>query len=101
VRLIVLGGALDGDDACVESLGVGARRLSGLFAHHLNATPIEVAETARVQRAKRLLDCADSPLTEVAIRARFRSLHRLHRGLPEIPDLSQMICQGERVGSRR
>ena len=84
VHLIVLDGALDRDDACVESLGVGARQLSRLFARHLNATPIQVAKTARVQRAKRLLDCTDLSMTEVAMRAGFRSLRRFNAVFIEV-----------------
>jgi len=82
VRLIIEEGALDKDDASVdglaERLGVGARHLSRLFTRHLDATPIQVAKTARVQRAKRLLDFTDLPMTEVAMRAGFHSLRRFN-----------------------
>ena len=82
VRLIVEEGALDDEGVSVEGLadrlGVGARQLSRLFARHLNATPIQVAKTARVQRAKRLLDLTELPMTEVALRAGFRSLRRFN-----------------------
>jgi len=88
MRLIVEEGALDGEGASVdglaERLGVGARQLSRLFARHLNATPIEVARTARVQRAKRLLDFTDLPMTEVAMRAGFRSLRRFNTVFAEV-----------------
>src|SRR5262245_42032159 len=71
LRLIVKEGALDAENARVEDLagrlGIGARQLSRLFAHHLNATPVQGAKTARVQRAKRLLDVTDLPMTEVAL----------------------------------
>src|ERR1700733_13661201 len=73
LRLIVEEGALDAENTRVEDLaarlGIGARQLSRLFAGHLNATPIEVAKTARVQRAKHLLDNTDLAMTEVAIQA--------------------------------
>jgi AraC family transcriptional regulator of adaptative response / DNA-3-methyladenine glycosylase II len=82
LRLIVDEGALDADNACVDDLaarlGVGARQLSRLFARHLNATPVEVAKTARVQRAKRLLDSTELPMTEIAMRSGFRSLRRFN-----------------------
>lgn len=82
LRLIVDEGALDGESACVERLaervGIGSRQLSRLFARHLNATPVEVAKTARVQRAKRLLDSTELPMTEIALRAGFRSLRRFN-----------------------
>jgi AraC family transcriptional regulator, regulatory protein of adaptative response / methylated-DNA-[protein]-cysteine methyltransferase len=81
-RLIVRDGALDGDDASVEALaarlGIGPRHLARLFARHLGASPVQVAKTARVQRAKRLLDATDLPMTEVAMRAGFRSLRRFN-----------------------
>ena len=87
-RLIAEEGALDGDKATVEMLatrvGVGARHLARLFSKHLGATPIQVAKTARVQRAKRLLDDTDLPMTEVALRAGFRSLRRFNAVFSEV-----------------
>ena len=81
-RLIVEDGALDGEKASVEVLaervGIGARQLGRLFARYLNASPSQVAKTARVQRAKRLLDETDLPLTEIALRAGFNSLRRFN-----------------------
>jgi AraC family transcriptional regulator of adaptative response / DNA-3-methyladenine glycosylase II len=88
LRLIVDEGALDAEHACVEDLaaklGIGARQLSRLFARHLNATPIQVAKTARVQRAKRLLDSTELPMIEVAARAGFRSLRRFNAVFAEV-----------------
>jgi AraC family transcriptional regulator, regulatory protein of adaptative response / methylated-DNA-[protein]-cysteine methyltransferase len=88
VRLIVEEGALDSEgvsvDGLAERLGLGARQLSRLFARHLNATPTEVARTVRVQRAKRLLDLTDLPMTEVAMRAGFRSLRRFNAVFAEV-----------------
>lgn len=63
IRLIVEDGALDGEGASVERLagrlGIGARHLSRLFDRHVGARPTQVARTARVQRAKRLLSETD------------------------------------------
>jgi AraC family transcriptional regulator of adaptative response/methylated-DNA-[protein]-cysteine methyltransferase len=88
LRLIIEEGALDAENAGVEDLaaklGIGARQLSRLFAGHLNATPIEVAKTARVQRAKHLLDNTDLAMTEVAIQAGFRSLRRFNTVFVEV-----------------
>jgi AraC family transcriptional regulator, regulatory protein of adaptative response / methylated-DNA-[protein]-cysteine methyltransferase len=82
MRLIVEEGALDDEGATVESLatrlGVGGRQLTRLFARHLKASPLQVAKTARVQRAKRLLDDTDLPMTDIALRAGFRSLRRFN-----------------------
>jgi AraC family transcriptional regulator of adaptative response / DNA-3-methyladenine glycosylase II len=71
-------GALDGEGAGVEQLaerlGIGARHLARLFRRYLGTTPTDAARTARVQRAKRLIDGSDLPMTEIAGRAGFRSL---------------------------
>ena len=87
-RLIAEEGALDGEEATVEMfaarVGVGARHLARLFGKHLGATPVQVAKTARVQRAKRLLDETDLPMTEVALRAGFRSLRRFNAVFSEV-----------------
>lgn len=82
LRLIVDEGVLDTEHASVDDLamrlGIGARHLSRLFVRHLDATPVQVAKTARVQRAKRLLDSTELPMTDVALQAGFRSLRRFN-----------------------
>jgi AraC family transcriptional regulator of adaptative response / DNA-3-methyladenine glycosylase II len=85
VRLINAG-ALDHApvEALAESLGVGARHLTRLFNKHLGASPGQVAKTARVQRAKRLLDATKLPITEVASQAGFRSLRRFNAVFAEV-----------------
>jgi AraC family transcriptional regulator of adaptative response / DNA-3-methyladenine glycosylase II len=79
---LIAEGALDGEDASVaglaERLGIGPRHLLRLFRTHVGATPSQAARTARVQRAKRLLDQSDLPMTEVALRAGFSSLRRFN-----------------------
>ncbi len=88
LRLIAEEGALDPEGATVESLaqrlGVGSRQLTRLFAQHLKASPAKVARTARVQRAKRLLDETGLPMTEIAMQAGFRSLRRFNAAFAEI-----------------
>jgi len=88
IRLIVDEGALDGEGATVERLadrlGVGARHLTRLFARHLGATPTQLACTARIQRAKRLLDETSLTMTEIALRAGFRSLRRFNSSFSEL-----------------
>ena len=88
LRLIAEEGALDREGATVESLaqrlGVGSRQLTRLFAQHLKASPAKVARTARVQRAKRLLDETGLPMTEIAMHAGFRSLRRFNAAFAEI-----------------
>jgi AraC family transcriptional regulator, regulatory protein of adaptative response / methylated-DNA-[protein]-cysteine methyltransferase len=55
-----------------------------LFAKHLGATPSQLAKTARVQRAKRLLDEADRPMTEIALLAGLGSLRRFNAVFTEV-----------------
>ncbi|OJW21441.1 MAG: transcriptional regulator [Rhodospirillales bacterium 69-11] len=85
---LIEAGALDPDGATVDALasrlGVGARHLARLFARHVGASPAQVARTARVQRAKRLLDTTDLPMSEVALRAGFRSLRRFNAVFAEV-----------------
>jgi AraC family transcriptional regulator of adaptative response/methylated-DNA-[protein]-cysteine methyltransferase len=79
VRLIEQG-ALDdsGVEMLATRLGMGARHLARLFRKHLGASPLQVAQTARVQRAKRLLDSTDLTMSEIAFRAGFTSLRRFN-----------------------
>ncbi|WP_100178390.1 MULTISPECIES: bifunctional transcriptional activator/DNA repair enzyme AdaA [Bradyrhizobium] len=73
-------GALDRDtvDRLAQRLGVGGRHLSRLFAEHLDASPLQVALSLRVRRAKRLLDNTDLSIRLVAERAGFSSPRRLN-----------------------
>ncbi len=81
-RLIVEEAALDGEGASVEALagrlGVTGRHLRRLFLRHWGASPSSVARTARVQRAKRLLDTTDLPISAIALEAGFGSLRRFN-----------------------
>ncbi|BBK42264.1 transcriptional regulator [Allostella vacuolata] len=85
---LIMEGALDEDGASVEGLaarlGIGARHLSRLFARHVGASPAQAARTARVQRAKRLLDTTDLPMAEVALHAGFGSLRRFNTVFAEV-----------------
>lgn len=86
-RLIIEDGALDGDasvEALAARLGMTARHLNRLFARHWGASPSVVARTARVQRAKRLLDGTDLPMVEVALQAGFGSLRRFNAVFIEV-----------------
>src|SRR5215831_2324396 len=56
----------------------GRRQLARLFARHLKASPSAVARTARVQRAKRLIDETDKSMVEIAVLAGFGSLRRFN-----------------------
>ncbi len=87
LRLIARG-ALDGSEATVGALaarlGIGERHLARLFTRHLRASPGQIAKTARVQRAKRLLDTTDLPVSQVALAAGFGSLRRCNAVFCEV-----------------
>ena len=65
-------------------VGVGGRHLTRLFQKHLGASPIQVAKTARVQRAKRLLTGTDMAITEIALQAGFGSVRRFNAVFQEV-----------------
>ncbi len=73
-------GALDEEpvDSLAERLGVGERQLRRLFAQHLGASPVAVAQTRRVLLAKQLIHETALPMTEVALAAGFGSLRRFN-----------------------
>jgi AraC family transcriptional regulator of adaptative response / DNA-3-methyladenine glycosylase II len=79
---LITDGALDGDDASVETLadrlGIGERHLRRLFVQHLGASPIAVAQTRRVLFAKQLIHETTMPMTEVALAAGFGSIRRFN-----------------------
>src|SRR5215203_4286375 len=83
---LIAGGALDtrGVEALAARLGIGPRHLSRLFQRHFGASPMQAAKTARIQRAKRLIDATDLPMTEIALRSGFRSLRRFNTVFAEV-----------------
>ena len=86
-RLIIEDGALDGGtsvEAFADRLGITARHLNRLFARHWGASPSVVARTARVQRAKRLLNKTNLTMAEIALQAGFGSLRRFNAVFREI-----------------
>ena len=83
---MIRAGALDGDgiEALADRLGIGARHLDRLFSKHIGASPLQVARTTRLQKAKRLLDGTRLPMEEVAARAGFASLRRFNAVFAEV-----------------
>ena len=79
-------GVLDdgGVDELAQRLGIGSRHLSRLFRRHVGASPLQVARTHRLHRAKRLLDHRDLRITEVAYRAGFKSLRRFNAAFADL-----------------
>ena len=86
VLKLIEGGVLDeaGVDQLAGRLGIGPRHLSRLFRRHVGASPVQIAKTFRLQRAKRLLDETDLPIAEVAGRAGFKSLRRFYAAFAEL-----------------
>ncbi len=64
-------------------LGVTSRHLSRLFREHLGASPVTVAQTRRLQFAKRLIDESDMSFSDIALAAGFGSLRRFNHTLKE------------------
>ncbi len=79
-------GALDaaGADSLAQRLGVGARHLRRLFDRHVGASPLQVASTRRLHRAKRLIDATDLPFAAVAQAAGFGSVRRFNDTLRRV-----------------
>ena len=51
---------------------------------HVGASPLQTAKTFRIQRAKRLLNETDLPMTEIAFRSGFKSLRRFNTVFQEL-----------------
>ncbi len=73
-------GALDGGDinGLAARLDIGERQLRRLFAQHVGAAPISVAQTRRVLLAKQLIHQTDLSMIEVALASGFGSVRRFN-----------------------
>ena len=79
LKLIAAGELDDGDlEHFAARLGMTDRHLRRLFAEHLGASPIEVAQTRRTHFARRLIDETNLPMTQVAFQAGFSSVRRFN-----------------------
>jgi AraC family transcriptional regulator of adaptative response / DNA-3-methyladenine glycosylase II len=78
--LIADGAWGEGEDveALAERLGVGGRHLRRLFARHVGAPPVAVAQAQRVLFAKRLVAETALPMAEVALASGFGSVRRFN-----------------------
>jgi AraC family transcriptional regulator of adaptative response / DNA-3-methyladenine glycosylase II len=83
---LIEAGALDaaGVEALADRLGIGARHLTRLFRRHLDTTPLAAARTARVQRAKRLIDTSDLGMTEIALASGFGSVRSFNAAFQQV-----------------
>jgi AraC family transcriptional regulator of adaptative response / DNA-3-methyladenine glycosylase II len=66
-----------------DKLGVTPRHLHRLFRQHLGASPVAVAQTRRLHRAKRLLDETELSMTQVALCAGYGSVRRFNAAFQE------------------
>jgi len=89
-------GALDEDgvDSLSERLGVTPRHLSRLFRKHLGASPKAVAQTRRLQAAKKLLDETALPMTEIALASGYRSVRRFNDHVYKVYGRSPTTLRG-------
>ena len=74
-------GFLDGEARVVDladALGVTSRHLSRLFLRHAGASPVAVATTRRVQRAKTLVDSTEMSMSAIAFASGFASIRRFN-----------------------
>ncbi len=73
-------GALDQSPVSelADKLGIGTRHLNRLFQKHLDATPIQVAQTLRLQRAARMLRETEDTMVDVAFQSGFGSLRQFN-----------------------
>jgi AraC family transcriptional regulator of adaptative response / DNA-3-methyladenine glycosylase II len=77
---LIRDGALDNEsvEALSCRLGVGTRHLNRLFARHVGASPSAIAQTRRLQFAKRLLDETNLSVTQIALAAGYGSVRRFN-----------------------
>lgn len=82
---LIQDGALDGASVSqfAARLGLGARQLDRLFAQHVGASPLALAQTRRLHFAKHLIDGSDLPMTQIALAAGYGSLRRFNGALRE------------------
>jgi AraC family transcriptional regulator of adaptative response / DNA-3-methyladenine glycosylase II len=99
---LISAGALDdeGDlEALAARLGIGARHLRRLFAAHVGASPVVVAQTRRVHFARRLVDETDLPMAQVALSAGFSSTRRFNDSFRRTFRRSPSEVRGHRGGA--
>jgi AraC family transcriptional regulator, regulatory protein of adaptative response / DNA-3-methyladenine glycosylase II len=85
LRLIDESGLEDGGvEALAERLGIGARHLRRLFLRHLGAPPHAVAQTRRLQFAKKLIDGTSLPMIQVAAASGFGCVRRFNAAIRKV-----------------
>jgi AraC family transcriptional regulator of adaptative response / DNA-3-methyladenine glycosylase II len=83
-------GALDDSSIEVLSdrLGVTSRHLGRLFQKHLGASPITIAQTRRLQFAKKLVDETNLDMTSIAYSSGYGSVRRFNDHFRKVYDRS-------------
>ena len=83
---LIKDGALDEGSVIelADKLGIGSRHLARLFKVHFGASPLQAAQTYRIQRAKRLLDDTKMSMAEIAFASGFGSLRRFNAVFSEL-----------------
>lgn len=61
-----------------DQLGIGVRHLNRLFQKHLEATPVQVAQTLRVQRAVRRIRETEDTMIDISLSAGFGSVRQFN-----------------------
>jgi O-6-methylguanine DNA methyltransferase len=67
-----------------DRLGVGERQVRRLFARHVGASPVAVAQAKRLAEAVRLIDTTDMPMADVALAAGFGSVRRFNEAFAAV-----------------
>ena len=73
-----------GVEVLAERLGVGARHLRRLFLRHLGATPMAVAQTRRLDFAKKLIDETRLPMGQIAMASGFGCVRRFNASIRKV-----------------
>ena len=93
-------GALD--DASIvdlsDRLGVTSRHLGRLFQSHLGASPITIAQTRRLQFAKKLLDETNLSMTEIAFSSGYGSVRRFNDHFKKVYDRTPVSLRRQPLG---
>ena len=85
-------------DGLAARLGIGSRHLHRLFIRHVGASPMAVAQTRRLDFAKRLLDETNLPITEIALASGFGSVRRFNSSFLQTYQRSPRVLRSQRCG---
>jgi AraC family transcriptional regulator, regulatory protein of adaptative response / DNA-3-methyladenine glycosylase II len=85
LRMIAERGLAEGGvEVLAQRLGVGSRHLRRLFLQHLGATPGAVAQTRRMDFAKKLIDETILPMSSVALASGFGCVRRFNAAIRKV-----------------